>query len=96
MGKWLEILEGIGEVAQGLGDVAVFNNWMQMDDAGAFNSIEAQIRCSDVSTVDRMDASLLQYANVQIDPYSRMRAIKFYSFFKLVEFNNYGFRGYPQ
>lgn len=96
MVQWGEIVQGAGEMFQGLSDVAVIANWMQMDDQGAFNSIEAQIQSSGIDAIDRMDAALLSFANSQFESVAKRRAIKFYAFFKMAEFNRYGFRGFPQ
>lgn len=93
---WMELIEGAGQVLQGLSDVAIFTNWLRMDDRSALNSIEAQVQASSPQEIDRMDVALLQFATNQFDPTAKERAIKFYAMFKMAELVKYGqFRGFP-
>lgn len=96
MVRWGELIQGAGEVLQGLSDVAIFTNWLKMDDPIAFNSIESQVRSMSPSEIDRMDLALLDFAQNQFEPTAKRRAIKFYAVFKMAELLKYGeFRGLP-
>ncbi|MDQ1294543.1 MAG: hypothetical protein QG608_2427 [Actinomycetota bacterium] len=94
--NWGEIIRGVGEVFQGISDVSVVENWLGMDDAGAFSSIEAQVAGSPVETIDRLDYTLLMRAVMCTSQNDQARLIKFYAFFKTVETIRFQeFRGFP-
>lgn len=81
---------------QNLSDSVIINNWLGMTEDDALNSIEAQVRSSSTEDVDRLAATLLAAATHQFDPEVRERLIRFYGFFKIVEFHRYGqWRGFP-
>jgi hypothetical protein len=96
MVDWAKIFETTGTVLRGVNDAAIVNNWLQMDDQGAFTSIAAQVRSSSTSDIDRLDAALLTLAATNFNAETRQRLIKFYVVFKLVEVDRFGeFRGFP-
>jgi hypothetical protein len=96
MVDWGKILETTGTVLRGMSDAAIVNNWLQMDDQGAFASIATQVRSSSTSDIDRLDAALLTFAATNFNAEVRQRLIKFYVVFKLVEVDRYQeFRGFP-
>jgi len=95
--NWGEVIRGVGEVFQGISDAAVVDNWLRMDDDGAFSSIEAQVSSSPTEAVDRLDQALLARASMTASRDDRTRLIKFYAFFKTVETVRYQqFRGFPR
>ena len=64
-----------------------------MDDVCA---IRAQVESSRTPDVTRLDGFLLETASSHIDPEVRVRLIKFYAMFKIVEMLRYErFRGFP-
>ena len=90
------ILNTAGQVLQGMNDGAVINNWLSMNDDGAFDAIKAQVASSPVDDIDRMDGVLLKVAATHYDPSVRVRLIKFYAMFKIVEVLRFQeFRGFP-
>lgn len=96
MPDWGRILATSGAVLQGMSDAAVVNNWLRMDDDGAFASIVAQVRSSSTADVDRLDGVLLSLAATNFDTDARYRLIKFYAIFKIAELQRYQeFRGFP-
>lgn len=96
MPDWGRILATTGTLLQGMSDTAVINNWLRMDDDGAFASIVTQVRSSPTTDVDRLDAVLLSLTATNFDVDTRRRLIKFYTIFKIAEFERYQeFRGFP-
>lgn len=96
MPDWGRILAATGTVLQGMSDVAVVNNWLQMDDDGAFVSIVTQVKSCSTADVDRLDAVLLSLAATNFDADARRRLVKFYAIFKIAELERYReFRGFP-
>ena len=96
MPDWGRILAATGTVLQGMSDAAIVNNWLQMNDDGAFGSIVTQVKSSSVADVDRLDAALLSLAATNFDAGTRRRLIKFYTIFKIAEVERFGeFRGFP-
>jgi hypothetical protein len=96
MVDWGKLLETTGTVLRGVSDAAIINNWLQMDDQGAFASIATQVRSSSTSDIDRLDEALLAHAAANFNAEVRQRLIKFYVVFKLVEADRFGgFRGFP-
>jgi hypothetical protein len=90
------ILNTAGQVLQGVSDGAVINNWLSMSDDGAIDAIKAQVASASVSDIDRMDGVLLSMAAAHYDPSVRVRLVKFYAMFKIVEVLRFQeFRGYP-
>ena len=96
MVDWGKILETTGTVLRGMSDAAIINNWLQLDDQGAFTSIAAQVRSSSVEDIDRLDGALLSLAVTNFNAEARERLIRFYVIFKLVETDRFQqFRGFP-
>jgi hypothetical protein len=96
MVDWGRVLATTGQVLRGMSDAAIVNNWLGMTDEGAFASIVTQVSSSSTEEVDRLDAALLSLAASNWDSDVRVRLIKFYALFKLVEMERYGqFRGFP-
>jgi hypothetical protein len=93
---WGRILAATGTVLQGMSDAAIVNNWLQMDDDGAFVSIVTQVKSSSMADVDRLDAALLSFASTNFDFDARRRLVKFYAIFKIAEVERFReFRGFP-
>lgn len=96
MVDWGKILETTGTVLRGMSDAAIVNNWLQMDDEGAFTSIATQVRSSSMEDIDRLDGALLSFAVTNFDADVRARLTKFYVIFKLAEVERFQqFRGFP-
>jgi hypothetical protein len=96
MPDWGEIIKGVGTFIEGASNVTVISQWLEMEERDALNSIEEFVRRSAVERIDSIDISLLQMAHIYIDSDARLKLIKFYAFFKLVEtmrFNSW--RGFP-
>jgi hypothetical protein len=86
-----------GQVIQGVNEDAVINNWLAMSDDGAINAIKARVASSSAADIDRMDSALMATAATHDDPWVRLRLIKFYTMFKIVEVLRFrDFRGYPE
>lgn len=97
MVDWQRILNTTGTVLRGMSDMAIINNWMEMDDQGAFISIVTQVKTSSTEDVDRLDNALLSMAGTNFNVDARRRLIKFYAIFKITEMERYQeFRGFPQ
>lgn len=96
MVDWGKILETTGTVLRGMSDAAIFNNWLQMDDRGAFASIATQVRSSSMEEIDRLDDALLTFTSTNFNADVRRRLVKFYVIFKLAEVDRFQeFRGFP-
>jgi hypothetical protein len=96
MPDWGRILSATGTVLQGMSDAAIVNNWLQMNDDGAFVSIVTQVKTSTIGDVDRLDAALLSFAATNFDADARRRLVKFYAVFKIAELERFReFRGFP-
>ena len=96
MPDWGRILAATGTVLQGVSDAAIINNWLQMDDEGAFVSIVTQVKTSSIADVDRLDAALLSIASTTFNADTRRRLVKFYAIFKIAELDRFReFRGFP-
>src|ERR1700744_1855934 len=96
MVDWGKVLETTGTVLRGMSDASIVNNWLQMDDQGAFTSIAAQVRSSSASDIDRLGAALPTSAATNCNAEVRQRLIKFYVILKLVEVDRFQeFRGFP-
>lgn len=96
MVDWGKILQTTGTVLRGMSDAAIVNNWLQMDDQGAFTSIATQVRSSSMEDIDRLDGVLLSFAATNFNAEVRARLIKFYVIFKLAEVERFQqFRGFP-
>ena len=79
-----------------LRDAAIVSNWLSMDDVSAICAIRAQVESSRSPDVTHLDGFLLETASSHIDPEVRVRLIKFYAMFKIVEMLRYErFRGFP-
>lgn len=79
-----------------MSDAAVVNNWLRMDDDGAFASILAQVKSSSTADVDRLDEALLSLAATNFSADTGRRLIMFYTIFKIAELERYReFRGFP-
>ncbi len=77
-------------------DAAIVSDWLSMDDLSAICAIRAQVESSRTPDVTRLDGFLLETASSHIDPEVRVRLIKFYAMFKIVEMLRYErFRGFP-
>ena len=64
--------------------------------ASASCAIRAQVESSRTPDVTRLDGFLLETASSHIDPEVRVRLIKFYAMFKIVEMlRDERFRGFP-
>jgi hypothetical protein len=79
-----------------LRDAAIVSDWLSMDDVSAICAIRTQVESSRSPDVTRLDGFLLEAASSHIDPGVRVRLIKFYAMFKIVEMLRYErFRGFP-
>jgi hypothetical protein len=97
MVDWARLLDTTGQVLRGMSDMAIVNNWLAMDDQSAYASIATQVGGSPTEDIDRLDGALLTFASTNLDAGTRQRLIKFYTVFKIVEFERYQkFRGFPQ
>jgi hypothetical protein len=96
MVDWGRVFETTGSVLRGMSDAAIINNWLEMDDQGAFASIATQVMSSSTADIDRLDDALLSHASVNFSQETRQRLIKFYVIFKLAETQRFQqFRGFP-
>ena len=79
-----------------LRDAAIVSDWLSVDDVSAICAIRAQVDSSRTPDVTSLDCFLLETASSHIDPEVRVRLIKFYAMFKIVEMLRYErFRGFP-
>jgi hypothetical protein len=77
-------------------DAAIVSDWLSLDDLSAICAIRAQVDSSRTADVTSLDAFLLDTASSHIDPEVRVRLVKFYAMFKIVEMLRYErFRGFP-
>jgi hypothetical protein len=96
MVDWDSVFDTAGTVLRGMNDAAIINNWLQMDDQGAYQSIVTQVTSSSVSDIDRLDGALLLHASGNFSQGARARLIKFYVIFKMAEMQRFQqFRGFP-
>ncbi len=77
-------------------DAAIVSDWLALDEVSAICAIRAHVESSDAADVTRLDGFLLATASGHIDPEVRVRLVKFYAMFKIVEMLRYErFRGFP-
>lgn len=77
-------------------DAAIVSDWLSMDEVSAICAIRAQVESSPPGDVTRLDGFLLATASSHVDPEVRVRLVKFYAMFKIVEMLRYErFRGFP-
>jgi hypothetical protein len=89
-------LTAAGGVLQEAGESAIIGNWLSMDEIDAISAIRAQVDASPAAEVKRLDAALLTMASTHFDPSVRIRLVKFYAMFKIVELLRFEkFRGFP-
>jgi hypothetical protein len=97
MPNWSNIISGVGAFLDGASRVAVIYEWLKLSDESAFNSITEFVKGSSVESIDEIDKTLFVMAYTSIDPNTRARCVKFYTFFKLVEFIKFDkWRGFPR
>lgn len=92
-----DILNTAAVVLRGMGDAAIIDNWLQMSDSDAYDAIVAQVKSSPTEAIDRLDGALLSAAATNFNAATRLRLVKFYAMFKMVEMLRYEtFRGFPR
>jgi hypothetical protein len=70
--------------------------WGEMNESDALKSIKNFIQQSTSEEIDGMDTVLLQAAVVQSEPEMKVKMLKYYTYFKVAEFERFGnFRGFP-
>ena len=79
-----------------ISDSALIGDWLSMDDIDAIGAIMALVNSSRTADLNRLDGFLLAMASSHFDPAVRIRLVKFYAMFKIVELLRYEkFRGFP-
>lgn len=92
-----EIIGGVGDFLVGVSNAATINQWLDMSQQDALQGIESFIKNASTASIDSMDASLLHLAAFHLDIHRRVILVKYYSFFKVVEFNRFQtWRGFPR
>ena len=87
-------LDGVGDSA--INDSAVIGDWLSMDEIDAISAIKEHVDSSAAADLDRLDSTLLTMAATHYDLAVRIRLVKFYAMFKIVELLRYEkFRGFP-
>ena len=96
MPDWGAILKGVGEVLEGAGHGLTIRQWLDISQGEALNSIEEFVKRSSTERIDSMDLVLLQMATTQFNVNERLQLVKYYTFFKVAEFNRFEkWRGFP-
>ena len=96
MGFFDDLIKGAGEFLEGASYGVIIGKWQEKGGNAALNDIEAFVKRSTPEMINAMDSHLLNYASTNFDKEQRRELIKFYAFFKLVEFNTYQqWRGFP-
>lgn len=94
--NWTDIIEGAGQFFKGYSFGSIIGNWLERSDSNAFNDIEEFVKRAPDTMIDEMDTHLLRLSVTHLDFESRTRLVKFYAFFKLVEYLRYQqWRGFP-
>ena len=89
-------LTAAGGVLQEHGDSAVISNWLSLGEVDAIIAIRAHVESAPVADLDRFEETLLTLASAHFDPAARVRLVKFYAMFKIVELLRFEkFRGCP-
>lgn len=97
MPDWKQIIEGVGTFLEGASNGVIINQWLEVEEVDALNNIEEFVRRASSTQIDSMDSSLLHIAHFHLDSEKRLQLIKYYAFFKLVEFNRFQeWRGFPK
>ncbi|GGV00568.1 hypothetical protein GCM10010182_17320 [Actinomadura cremea] len=68
--------------------------WEKLDDNGAYQAINDYVRQSSLNQLSGMDSALSAAAATRFDIGDRRRLGRFYAFFKIVETDRHGFRGF--
>jgi len=96
MPDWDQIIEGVGSFLEGASNGVVISQWLEFEENDALNGIEEFVKRASSAQLDSMDTSLLQLAHIHLNSEKRMQLIKYYAFFKLVEFIRFKeWRGFP-
>jgi hypothetical protein len=86
------VVEGAAGVALGL----KVSEWLQLPQEDALTAIREYVYNNHIDVIDAIDAILLQAAAFQIDPDTKIRLLKRYAYFKIIEYERFGkFRGFP-
>lgn len=95
---WNNILKNISDVTTGAMIGMKINEWMEMDETSALNSIEEFVGSASAESIDQMDSVLLNRINITFDADDRKSVMKYYAYFKLGEYVKFGgkWRGFPQ
>jgi hypothetical protein len=89
-------LTAAGGVLHEVSESAIISEWLAMDEIDAISAIRTQVDSSPAAELDRLDAALLTMASDHVDPAERIRLVKFYAMFKIVELLRFEkFRGFP-
>lgn len=97
MPDWGEVLKGAGRFFEGLANANIINEWLDMDELTALNAIQEFVRHVPTERLDVMDMDLLTRCRMEFSPDNRTKLVKFYAFFKLLEYMRFqAFRGFPR
>lgn len=72
----------------------IIAQWEKLDDDDACQAINDYVLQSSLNQLSGMDSALSAAAATRFDIGDRRRVGHFYAFFKIVEFNRHGFRGF--
>ena len=92
----MDLARFLAVAGEPLRDVSSSSQRLASGRRSAICAIRAQVESSRTPDVTRLDGFLLETASSHIDPEVRVRLIKFYAMFKIVEMLRYErFRGFP-
>ena len=96
MGFLDDLIKGAGEFLEGASYGVIIGKWQEKGGNEALNDIETFVRRSTPEMIDAMDGHLLNLSTTTYDSNKRKELVKFYAFFKIIEFNTYQkWRGFP-
>jgi hypothetical protein len=97
MSNWMQILETAVEVGVAFSLGNQIGKWANMEPQAGDRAVRAYVESSTVTAVDAMDAAFFDAVQFAVTPAQRVRLLRLYAYFKVVEFARFGeFRGFPQ
>jgi hypothetical protein len=95
--NWMQILENAVEVGLAFSMTGQISQWSAMDPAAGDRAVKAWVETAGTASVDRLDTEFFEVLKSAVSPAEKIRIMRLYAYFKVVEFARFGeFRGFPQ
>ena len=95
--SWMQILETAVEVGVAFSLGNQIGKWAEMDPSAGDRAVREYVESSGTAAVDAMDTAFFDAAKFAVVPARRVRILRLYAYFKVVEYARFGeFRGFPR